>query len=51
MDCRFDDCLHDNEPDCAVKAAVEGGQVPEGRYRRYLLLLAELKEKEAKRYK
>lgn len=51
MDCRFDDCLHDNEPDCAVKAAVEGGEIPEGRYRRYILLLAELKEKETKRYK
>lgn len=49
--CRFDDCLHENEPDCAVKAAVKEGGIPEGRYRRYLLLLEELKEKEERKYK
>lgn len=51
LECRFDDCLHENEPDCAVKAAMERGEIPGGRYRRYLLLLGELKEKAARRYK
>lgn len=39
-DCRFDMCRHDHEPDCAVKAAVEAGDIPKGRYERYLQLLA-----------
>jgi ribosome biogenesis GTPase len=40
--CRFDDCQHDQEPDCRVKAAVESGQIDDGRYRRYLEFLHEL---------
>ncbi len=39
--CRFGGCLHHREPGCAVRAAVEAGQVDGGRYRRYLDLLAE----------
>jgi ribosome biogenesis GTPase len=41
-DCRFRDCLHDHEPGCAVRAAVEEGELDAGRYRRYLGLLEEL---------
>jgi len=40
--CRFRDCLHDHEPDCAVRAAVERGEVDAGRYRSYLGLLEKL---------
>jgi len=40
--CRFDDCLHDQEPDCAVKQAVEQGTVDKGRYERYIVFLREL---------
>lgn len=40
--CRFRDCLHVEEPGCAVKAAVEDGRVPEARYVAYVNLLAEL---------
>lgn len=40
--CRFRDCLHDHEPGCAVRAAVERGELDAGRYRRYLGLLEEL---------
>jgi ribosome biogenesis GTPase len=29
--CRFRDCQHDSEPDCAVLAAVEQGDLPRGR--------------------
>jgi ribosome biogenesis GTPase len=35
-DCRFRNCRHDNEPDCAVKHAVEEGKIPETRYKNYL---------------
>ena len=38
--CRFRDCLHQNEPDCAVKQAVEQGKVSVVRYADYLDCLA-----------
>lgn len=34
-DCRFVNCQHLREPDCAVKAAVESGRVDERRYESY----------------
>lgn len=34
--CRFNDCMHINEPDCAVKAAVETGHIHQNRYDSYL---------------
>lgn len=37
--CRFDDCRHCAEPDCAVKAAVEAGQIARARYASYRELL------------
>ncbi len=40
--CRFRDCLHCDEPGCAIKVAVTSARVPEARYRAYLNLLAEL---------
>jgi len=36
--CRFPGCAHGPEPDCAVKAAVESGKIPEYRYRSYLAI-------------
>jgi ribosome biogenesis GTPase / thiamine phosphate phosphatase len=30
--CRFRDCRHEGEPGCAVRAALEGGGLDEGRY-------------------
>ena len=35
-DCRFNSCQHLSEPDCAVKAAVESGDISGHRYRSYL---------------
>ncbi len=40
-DCRFPDCSHSHEPDCAVRAAVEAGRIDPGRYASYLGLLEE----------
>jgi ribosome biogenesis GTPase len=37
-DCRFSDCTHSVEPDCAVMQAVEDGRVSEHRYESYVRL-------------
>ena len=37
--CRFNDCMHKDEPGCAVRKAVEEGEVSESRYRSYLDML------------
>ena len=42
-ECRFISCLHDQEPDCAVKRNVEAGNINKDRYDNYLLLLQEIK--------
>ena len=36
--CRFRDCAHLKEPDCAVRAAVQAGVIDESRYRSYVRL-------------
>ena len=36
--CRFDDCSHRKEPDCAVRSAVEAGEIEKSRYDSYLKL-------------
>lgn len=38
-DCKFNNCLHVNEPKCAVKEAVEKGEISEERYHSYLGIL------------
>lgn len=44
-DCRFGgSCLHRNEPGCAVKKAVEAGQISEIRYLNYLGILEEIED-------
>lgn len=40
--CRFSSCLHHREPGCAVKKAVEGGEIDRERYAHYLELLEEV---------
>lgn len=43
-DCRFVPCTHTHEPDCAVKAAVETGEISAERYSSYLGMLEEDKK-------
>ncbi|MEO6302118.1 MAG: ribosome small subunit-dependent GTPase A [Bacteroidia bacterium] len=38
-DCKFNNCLHVNEPKCAVMKAVEDGEISEERYHSYLGIL------------
>ena len=43
-ECRFNGCVHDQEPGCRVKEAVSEGMISEGRYQRYIGILNELRE-------
>lgn len=36
--CRFSDCKHEGEPGCAIKAAIEGGELSLERFESYKLL-------------
>lgn len=38
-ECRFNNCLHLDEPDCAVREAVENGEIDFLRYRSYLNIM------------
>jgi ribosome biogenesis GTPase len=44
-DCRYNNCLHMNEPGCAVKAAVEEGAVHLERYLSYCTILDKIEER------
>lgn len=43
-DCQFNNCLHYNEPGCAVKAAVNEGKISEERYVSYLTIMESIDE-------
>lgn len=47
--CRFADCRHDREAGCAVLAAVEAGELSDGRRRSFLELREEIEDLETKR--
>lgn len=42
--CRFTDCSHMHEPGCAVRKAVQNGEITEERYESYLRMREELEE-------
>lgn len=42
--CRFRGCFHQNEPGCAIKQAVEAGELNQTRYEHYLLFLQEIQQ-------
>ena len=42
--CHFRGCLHHHEPRCAVKEAVEAGEIVSHRYHHYILFLQEIAE-------
>ena len=48
--CRFQPCMHDREPGCAVHAAVDRGELSPERWARYRELLGEVREKWKGRY-
>lgn len=43
--CKFNNCNHIKEPKCAVKDAVDKGEIEKSRYENYLYIYNELKEK------
>lgn len=43
-DCQFNNCLHQNEPNCAVKKAVENTQIAATRYENYLNIIQNIKD-------
>lgn len=45
LHCRYDGCLHDTEPGCAVRLLVEKGEINADRYESYLRMLESLQER------
>lgn len=43
-ECKFDNCMHLNEPKCAIQDAVEKGEISPTRYENYLGFLREIDE-------
>ena len=43
-DCKFHNCIHVNEPNCAIKYAVAEGKIANSRYKSYLSMLEEEEE-------
>jgi len=46
-ECKFNNCLHVNEPKCAIKEAVESGEIEYTRYKSYLQILEEIEENQS----
>ena len=44
QDCRYADCMHLSEPDCAVKDALASGSIAQSRYDSYILMTEEVKK-------
>ena len=46
--CRFNDCIHENEPDCSIKQAVAEGKISQTRYDDYLQVLDLIRQRKEK---
>lgn len=42
--CKFNNCIHINEPQCAVLEALENGEIHTERYKNYLNILADIED-------
>ncbi|MCL4107209.1 UNVERIFIED_CONTAM: hypothetical protein GTU68_033024, partial [Idotea baltica] len=42
--CKFSNCMHRNEPNCAVKEAIENEEISELRYLNYLQIIEEIED-------
>ncbi|MEE9439171.1 MAG: ribosome small subunit-dependent GTPase A [Saprospiraceae bacterium] len=42
--CKYNNCMHRNEPNCAVKTAIENGEISELRYENYIAILEEVED-------
>lgn len=45
-DCKFNNCLHINEPKCAIRDAVEKGEISKSRYGSYLAIVEDVRNTE-----
>ena len=43
--CRFNGCIHENEPDCKVKEALLEGKISQSRYDNYIQMRQEIKNR------
>ncbi|MCF7927348.1 MAG: ribosome small subunit-dependent GTPase A [Candidatus Izimaplasma sp.] len=49
-DCKFNSCMHLNEPKCKVKEEVEKGNILQSRYHNYKLIIEEITSQEKNKY-
>ncbi|WP_414053921.1 ribosome small subunit-dependent GTPase A [Macrococcus equi] len=47
-ECKFRECLHINEPKCAIKDAVDAGEILESRYQHYQQMLEEIENRKVR---
>jgi len=48
--CKYDNCRHYKEPDCAIRQAVRDGEISKSRYLSYKGQLAEIRDRELNKY-
>ncbi|SKC87209.1 ribosome small subunit-dependent GTPase A [Maledivibacter halophilus] len=49
-ECKFNNCLHTNEPICGVKDALGKGYISKDRYNNYIEILTQIQKKKNRRY-
>ena len=42
--CKFTGCTHTHEPDCAIKDALDKGEISKSRYDSYVIMLQEIQK-------